>query len=124
MDKNIFEEININKEEFEKQKGKSLLSKEEMKEFLKNVSSIDKRVDHSRAYRTLMNETRRELLKFIGYEVRSMDDIINEFPSVMDQLNYHLSMLKQCLYIIDSEEGWKSTPRGIGFLENAQMGDI
>ena len=68
-----------------------------------------------------MNETRRELLQFIGYDVRSLDDIKNEFKQKEDQLNYHLSMLKQCLYVIESKEGWKSTPRGLGFLENARL---
>lgn len=103
--------------------NKSKLTKEEMKEFLAKVEDIDKKLDHSRAYRTLMNEARRELLKFIGCEVRNMEEIKKEFKLDEDQLRYHLSMLKQSLYVIESHEGWKSTPRGIGFLENAKMGD-
>jgi len=70
-----------------------------------------------------MNETRIELLKFIGCEIRNMEEIDREFKMEFDQLKYHLSMLKQSLYIIDSHEGWKSTPRGIDFLENAIMDD-
>lgn len=103
--------------------NKSKLTKEEMKEFLVKVEDIDKKLDHGRAYRTLMNATRRELLKFIGCEIRSMDEIKREFQLDEDQIRYHLSMLKQSLYVIESHEGWKSTPRGIGFLENAVMGD-
>lgn len=103
--------------------NKSKLTKEEMKDFLAKAEDTDKKLDHSRAYRTLMNVTRRELLKFIGSEIRSMDEIKKEFKLDDDQLKYHLSMLKQSLYIIESQEGWKSTPRGIGFLENAIMGD-
>ena len=103
--------------------NKSKLNKEEIKAFLAKVDHIDKKLDHSRAYRTLMNETRRELLRFIGCEVRNINEIKKEFKLDNDQLKYHLSMLKQCLYIIESHEGWKSTPRGIGFLENAKMGD-
>ena len=37
-------------------------------------------------------------------------------------LKYHLSMLEQLYYVINSENYWKSTPRGIGFLNNAIMG--
>ena len=103
--------------------SKSKLTKEEIKDFLTKLEDADVKLEHSRAYRTLMNETRRNLLRFIGYEVRSMDDLKKEFKLEDDQLLYHLSMLKQCLYVIDSREGWKSTPKGLGFLENAIMGD-
>lgn len=109
--------------EMKKMLNKSKLTKEELKQFLKLTANIDHKLDHSRAYRTMMNETRREVLKFIGYEVRSLNDIKVEFNAKEDQINYHLSMLKQCLYIFDSNEGWKATPRGIGFLENAKLGD-
>jgi predicted transcriptional regulator len=70
-----------------------------------------------------MNQTRRELLKFIGSEIRTTDGIKKEFDLEEDQIRYHLSMLMQSLYVIESHEGWKSTPRGIGFLENAIMDD-
>jgi predicted transcriptional regulator len=103
--------------------NKSKLTKEEMKDFLAKVEDNDKKLDHSRAYRTLMNEARRELLKFIGCEIRSMDEIKKEFKLDEDQIRYHLSMLMQSLYVIESHERWKSTPRGIGFLENAIMED-
>ena len=101
--------------------SKSKLTKEEMRDFLAKIKEADVKLEHSRAYRTLMNEVRRNLLKFIGYEVRSMDELKKEFKLEVDQLLYHLSMLKQCLYIIESREGWKSTPKGLGFLENAKM---
>ena len=111
------------KDEMKKLINKSKLTKEELNSFFEARSQIDHKLDHSRAYRTMMNETRRELLKFIGYDVRSLDDIKTEFTQEVDQINYHLSMLKQCLYVIESNEGWKSTPRGLGFLENARLGD-
>ena len=103
--------------------NKSKLTKEEMKDFLVKVENTDKKLDHSRAYRTLMNKARRELLKFIGCEIRSIGEIKKEFKLDGDQIQYHLSMLKQSLYIMLSHEGWKSTPKGIGFLENAILGD-
>ena len=110
-------------EEMKKMLNKSKLTEAELKEFLKVIANLDHKLDHSRAYRTMMNEYRRELLEFIGYEVRNIDEIKNEFELEEDQLNYHLSMLKQSLYVIESSEGWKSTPRGLGFLENAILGD-
>ncbi|MFX1339762.1 MAG: hypothetical protein ACFFDK_14210 [Promethearchaeota archaeon] len=109
--------------EFKSKMKKSKLTKEEMKDFLLKVEDIDKKLDHGRAYRTLMNQSRRELLKFIGCEIRSMDDIKQEFQLDEDQIKYHLSMLMQSLYVIESQKGWKCTPRGIGFLENAILGD-
>lgn len=100
------------------------LTKEEMKDLYEKTKNLDKKVAHYNSYRTLMNETRRELLKFIGREIRTMDDIIQKFEMNEDQLKYHLSMLEQCFYIINSKEGWKSTLGGIKFIENAKMGDI
>jgi hypothetical protein len=111
------------KNEMKKLIEKSKLTEEELKIYFEEGAKIDHKLDHSRAYRTMMNETRRELLQFVGYDVKSLEDIKNEFKQVEDQLDYHLSMLKQCLYIIESKEGWKSTPRGLGFLENARFGD-
>ncbi|MFX0077092.1 MAG: hypothetical protein ACFE96_16730 [Candidatus Hermodarchaeota archaeon] len=99
------------------------LTKEELKEFYRNIEDIDKTLDHSRAYRTMMNQTRRELLKFIGTNIRTMDQVKNEFKSEAGQLDYHLSMLAQLNYIMNTETGWKATPRGIGFLNNTIMGD-
>jgi predicted transcriptional regulator len=111
-------------EEKKKPINKSLLTKEEMKELIEKTKNLDKKQSHYLSYRTMMNEIRRELLKFIGCEIRTIDDIKNEFEIDEDQLLYHLSMLEQCYYIINSTEGWKSTPGGIAFLENAKMGEI
>lgn len=99
------------------------LTKEEMKDLHEKTKNLDKKVAHYNSYRTMMNETRRELLKFIGCEIRTMSEIVQKFKIDEDQLKYHLSMLEQCFYIINSKVGWKSTLGGIKFLENAQMGD-
>ncbi len=99
------------------------LTEEEMKEYLQLTKNINHKEDHKRAYRTMMNKTRRELLKFIGNKIRTIEQIKNNFKEEIDTLNYHLSMLEQLFYIIDTESGWKATPRGIGFLYNAIMGD-
>ncbi len=99
------------------------LTEQEMKEFLRLTKDINHKEDHRRAYRTMMNQTRRELLKFIGTNKKSSEQIINNFLEIKDQIKYHLSMLEQLFYIMNTESGWKATPRGIGFLNNAIMGD-
>lgn len=110
------------KEELEKFIKQSKLNEQELKEYLKASKNMNPKLDHDLAYRIMMNELRRNLLKYIGNDVRDIKDIEKEFGLNSDQLMYHLSMLKQGLYIISSGDKWKATPRGLGFLENAIMG--
>ncbi len=100
---------------------KCRLNEEEMNQYLEITKDHDPKTDHSRAYRTMMNQTRRELLKFIGCEVRTKEDLIKQFDQEKDQIDYHLSMLEQLHYLMNTKSGWKATPRGIGFLHNAIM---
>ncbi|MFX1402301.1 MAG: hypothetical protein ACFE8V_13765 [Promethearchaeota archaeon] len=99
------------------------LTKEELKEFFEKTKNIDKKLDHKRAYRTLMNPIRRSILNYIGYDIKTTEQIKKKFQFDETQLNYHLKMLEQTFYLLNSNEGWKLTPRGIGFLENAQLID-
>lgn len=99
------------------------LTEDEMTKYLQITKNVDHKEDHKRAYRTMMNQMRRELLKYIGTNIRTFEDIKNNFKEEIDNLNYHLSMLEQLFYIINTKSGWKATPRGIGFLHNAIMGD-
>jgi len=110
-------------EEFDKMKRKSKLTKDEIKIFSEKVENVDKRVDHSNAMRCMSNETRRDLLNFIGYDLRSIEEICKKFEMEADQVKYHLSMLEHSLYVMESQEEWKATPRGIGFMENAILED-
>ena len=98
------------------------LNEEEMKEYLQLTKNIDHKEDHRRAYRTMMNQTRRELLKFIGTSTRTLEQIKSNFQEDESQIRYHLSMLEQLFYIMNTKSGWKATPRGIGFLNNTIMG--
>ena len=98
------------------------LNDAEMQKYLDLSKDVDHKTDHSRAYRTMMNQTRRELLKYIGTDIRTDHQIEKEFQTDFEQLRYHLSMLEQLLYIMNTKKGWKSTPRGIGFSNNAIMG--
>ncbi|MBD3198115.1 MAG: helix-turn-helix domain-containing protein [Candidatus Lokiarchaeota archaeon] len=100
---------------------KCKLTEKELEEFMEFIENKDPKKDHSRAYRTLMNPTRRKIMKTIGYEVKTTEEISEELGIESNQLEYHFSMLEQLRCILRSEEGWKSTPRGLGFLENASM---
>ncbi|MFW9939505.1 MAG: hypothetical protein ACFFFT_00595 [Candidatus Thorarchaeota archaeon] len=95
------------------------LTEEEMNNYLRLTKDFDHKEDHKRAYRTMMNPTRRELLKFIGTNIRTLKEINNKFEEDEQQIKYHLSMLTQLFYVMDTQTGWKATPRGIGFLKNA-----
>ena len=102
---------------------KCQLNKEELNEFSILTKNIDHKKDHSLAYRTMMNPIRRELLKFIGTNVRTYEQIFSNFEIEEDQIRYHLSMLEQLYYIMETESGWKATPRGVGFIYNTLMED-
>jgi Mg2+ and Co2+ transporter CorA len=98
------------------------LTEDELEEYLRLTKDIDHKVDHSRAYRTMMNPIRRNLLKFIDNQTKTLEQITNEFQEAKEQIEYHLSMLEQLFYVMNTKSGWKATPRGIGFLANAIMG--
>ena len=91
-------------EEFENMKKKSKLTKDEMKVFLDKLEIVDKKVDYSNLMRCMSNETRRDLLNFIGYDVRIMEELKKKFEMEVDQIKYHLSMLEHSLYIMESQE--------------------
>ncbi|MFW9988791.1 MAG: hypothetical protein ACFFC3_09065, partial [Candidatus Odinarchaeota archaeon] len=65
------------------------LTKEEMGEFLRITQNIDHKEDHARAYRAMMNQTRRELLKFIGINIMTQEQINKEFDIEEEQIKYH-----------------------------------
>jgi hypothetical protein len=41
----------------------------------------------------------------------------------VEKINYHLAMLEQLFYVMNTKTGWKATPRGIGFLNNVLLGE-
>ncbi len=100
---------------------KCKLTKEELMEYYEKSKQVDKKTDHSRAYRTLMNATRRNILEYVGFEVKTTDQMVTDLEQDREQLKYHLSMLEQLNFIMKCSDGWKSTPRGIAFLLNARM---
>ncbi len=100
---------------------KCKLTDKELKIFFDKIKNVDHQEDHSRAYRTLMNPIRRDILQFIACEVRTREQIKEHLKLEDEQLIYHLTMLDQLFFVMNTETGWKATPRGIGFLENTQL---
>ncbi|TXT64318.1 MAG: putative Transcriptional regulator [Promethearchaeota archaeon] len=97
---------------------KSKLNDIELEEFYKRSEKIQ---GHSLAFRTMMSSTRRKILQYIGEEIKSTEEICENFNMDETQIKYHLSMLEQALYIIESPLGWKATPSGIGFILNTKL---
>ncbi|MHA1150545.1 MAG: winged helix-turn-helix domain-containing protein [Promethearchaeota archaeon] len=101
---------------------KTQMTKEELREFFEVIKTIDHTNDHRLAARTLTSPLRRDIMSFIGSEIRSTEQIAENLNIEVNQVLYHLDMLKQVYYVWESLEGWKLTPRGIGFLDNARLG--
>ena len=121
FENNIEYEMGTILKELEKMIKKSKLNKEELNDFLNHLKNADPKIEHSLALRTLTSPIRRDILQYIKYDIKNTEDIKNNFLFDDSQLHFHLNMLKQTYYITDSKDGWKLTPRGIGFLENAQL---
>ena len=104
----------INREVLKKRKQEWL---EKLKKTQKLISPTE---DHKRGLRALQNVQRREILKFIGYDVKNFEDIKNKLKLDDSQIQFHLSMLEQALFIEKLNDTWRATPRGIGYLENVE----
>lgn len=100
---------------------KCKLNDEELQEFYDKWKDRDHSLDHKMAARTLTSPLRRQIMEFIGYDVKTMEELMKEFNLDEQQLRFHLDMLEQPSYLMDCAGSWKLTPRGIGFLENASL---
>lgn len=98
---------------------KCILTEEELELYKKNAEKMDH--THARDFRTMMNPVRRDIIKSIGCEAKTTEELGEELNLEEDQLTYHLSMVEQTMYIQSTKEGWKLTPRGIGFLNNTSI---
>ncbi|MFX1274886.1 MAG: winged helix-turn-helix domain-containing protein [Promethearchaeota archaeon] len=97
------------------------LTREEIKGLYKKKELLNEKTIHYNCFRAMANDTRRNLLKYINHKTRTFSDIKKEFKLDENQLKYHLSMLEQCFFIINSKDGWKSTPGALAFLKNVLM---
>ncbi|MEJ2251758.1 MAG: helix-turn-helix domain-containing protein [Candidatus Lokiarchaeota archaeon] len=100
---------------------KCKLNEKELDEFYEKWKNRNHDLDHKIAARTLTSQVRREILEFIGYDVKTTKEIGDKFDIKEEQVKYHLNMLEQPSYVMDCDGNWKLTPRGIGFLENTKL---
>ncbi|AKB19259.1 MULTISPECIES: winged helix-turn-helix domain-containing protein [unclassified Methanosarcina] len=102
-------------------------NKEEWLERMKREGKLTRNPteDHKFGLKTLQNNTRRNILIFLGNSKKSYEEIKKEFNLNESMTNFHLSMLEDALYIEKEEKDgtvyYFPTPRGDGFLENVEM---
>lgn len=98
-----------------------LMRKQEWLRKLEREGKVfDPKEDHRLGLRALQHGTRREILRFIGYDTKTLDEIKNRFGLNEGQAKFHLSMLEQALYVEKTGEDYRLTPRGIAYLENVE----
>ncbi|MCX8207500.1 MAG: helix-turn-helix domain-containing protein [Methanothrix sp.] len=74
--------------------------------------------DHKFALEVLQLPLRRKMLRFIGLEARSRDEIEKEFGLSTEQARYHLAMLEKGLVVERVGESYRATITGKLYLEN------
>jgi hypothetical protein len=75
---------------------------------------------HKLELKALELEIRKEILDFIGLELRRIQDIEVNLGINDDELNNHLSMLESAM-LVEQEEGWyRLTPRCIAYLDECR----
>jgi hypothetical protein len=72
---------------------------------------------HRFALDVLQQHLRRVILKFIGREVRTLDEIAKVFCLSRGQARYRLAMREKALVIEQAECGFRATQTGILYLE-------
>ncbi|MDY6965983.1 MAG: ArsR family transcriptional regulator [Halobacteriota archaeon] len=76
--------------------------------------------DHKLGLKALQHKTRRDILDFIGYDVKKEDEIRKEFELDDLQLKIHLPMLEQALFVEKEGDFYRLTPRGLSYMENVE----
>lgn len=82
--------------------------------------------DHRFALQVLQLKLRRQILRFIGSNRRSIEEIRAAFEEGSVPLAYHLEMLEKALVIERIEGGYRATPTGLLYLErvDARRSDV
>ena len=81
--------------------------------------------DHKACLNALQNPVRRNILKSLVKQKKSLENIKAEFKLSDSQLSYNLNMLESTLCIEKEETGgivyYILTPRGEGYVENVEL---
>lgn len=68
----------------------------------------------------LQNNIKKEILKFVGNKITTIEDIKNYFNLNIYELKSHLSLLEQALFLKKTNTGYRVTSKGIVFLKNIE----
>ncbi|MGB9927348.1 MAG: winged helix-turn-helix domain-containing protein [Methanosarcina sp.] len=81
--------------------------------------------DHKTCLNALQNPVRRNILKALVKQKKTLDEIKTEFNLNDSQLSYNLNMLESTLCIEKEETGGTTyyilTPRGEGYVKNVEL---
>ncbi len=73
--------------------------------------------DHKFALEVLQLRLRRKILKFVGQEPKTIDEVGREFGLDMEQAKYHLEMLERGLVVERAGDEYRATLTGRLYLE-------
>jgi hypothetical protein len=77
--------------------------------------------DHRFALEVLQLKVRREILKFISSDTRSVDDVGKAFGLKRERAEYHLALLEKALVAERSGERYGLTETGRLYLEKVEQ---
>ena len=73
---------------------------------------------HRFAGEVLQLKIRRKIMKFIGHEIKTEEEIKREFGLTNIVAEMHLALLEKAVMIERFDEGYRSTSIGIAYLKN------
>ncbi len=76
--------------------------------------------DHKFALEVLQLRLRRNMLKFLSQETRTIDEIEKEFGLSIELAKYHLAMLEEGLVVERVGNSYRSTITGRLYLEKVE----
>lgn len=79
---------------------------------------LNPKEDNIQHQRPLQDKIRREILKFAGKEIITIEDFKNHFNLISSNLKFHLLVLERAIFIEKVNKGWKATPKGVNCLKN------
>jgi predicted transcriptional regulator len=76
--------------------------------------------DHRFALEVLQLKVRRDIMKILASEPKTLEDITKAFGLKESQAEFHLALLEKALVVERSGEGYGLTPTGVLYLEKVE----
>jgi ArsR family transcriptional regulator len=82
-------------------------------------------MDESKFLRCIIEETRRNILKFLGCEEKCVCEITEHIQKEQSVVSHHLASLRKCGLVVSRQDGKKvmyriSNPKIMDFLKNGE----